>query len=259
MVAPRQSAHFARGCAGFALGAAIGLLVSDVWILSNMRTLGVAPPNPFNAVDWIFLTGLVGVATFAHGLGRFVFRSRRGLVIAALTGVLSTLPLLLPRDAAYEAMCAPMCSGRQDVWIYVLAIAFAGGLLNRIGTAHTEPFHEKLKTFLVSTYFWAGAIVLAILALPIFVLVYHAWYQRISEQQYAECLLLAVPTKLGILEQRFGHGRQLQILEFDEFKGHEDWSFEPNPDYAFAWSTDIRATVAPETDKVVRLSCGEGW
>jgi hypothetical protein len=251
---------FVRGCGGFALGAALGLLAADMWIYSTMEASGVAPPRTFHAFYWIFFVSLVAVATFVHGLGRLAFRPRRGFFVASLTGLLSTLPLHLPRDAAYEAMCAPMCSGRQDAWMYVLAIAFAGAFLDRIGSGRTAPMNEDAASPPRSVSFWAGgAVALAILALPPFVLVYHAWYKRISMQQYAECLSLPVPTTLGFLDQRFGPGRRVQVLEHGQFKGYGDYRFESNPDYSFAWSTDIGATVVPGTGKVVALYCGEGW
>jgi hypothetical protein len=260
MVGATRPNSFLRGCVGFALGTAIGLFAADLRVLYTMEASGVAPPRNFQLFYWIFSAALVGVATLFHGLGRLTFRSRRGVAAAFLTGLISTLALHLPRDAAYEAMCAPLCSGRQDAWIYVLAIAFLGGLLNRTWSREATSPGVPVDSARPSISLWAGgAIVVAILALPTFVLVYHGWYQRLSEQQYAECLKLPIPTTLGVLEQRFGPGKQVQILEFGEFKGHEDHHFEANPDYTMAWSTDISATVAPGTDKVVALFCGEGW
>jgi hypothetical protein len=241
------------------LGAGTGLLGSDLWFKSTMEAARVAPPHPFHVGYWMFFAGLVGVATFVHAVGRLVFRSRSGVVAAALTGLLSALPLHLPRDAAYEAMCAPICSGRQDAWIYVLVVAFACGLINRSWSRNAAPANDA-SMFSKSIGAWISMIlILAILALPTWVLVYHAWYERISVQQYAECLSLRVPTKLGILEQRFGPGRRLQVVDYGEFSGYVEYDFEPNPDYSFAWSTDMSASVVPGKDTVVDLFCGEGW
>jgi hypothetical protein len=259
VVGETQSDAFIRGCIGFALGAATGLLTSDLWFRSTMEASGVAPPHTFHVGYWIFFAGLVGVATFVHGVGRLVLRSRSGAVAAALTGLLSALPLHLPRDAAYEAMCAPICSGRQDAWIYVLVVAFAGGLLNRAWLRKAAPANDA-PAFSNSFGTWVSVLLLlAILALPTWILVYHAWYERISVQQYSECLSLRVPTTLGILEERFGPGRRLQVVDYGEFSGYVDYDFEPNPDYSFAWSSDMSARVVPGKETVVDLFCGEGW
>jgi hypothetical protein len=238
------------------------LFAADLWVLSIMDASGVAPPRSFHAFYWIFFSALVGVATLTHGLGRLLFRATRGPLAALLTGLVSTLALHLPRDSTYEAMCTPMCSGRQDAWLYVLAIAFIGGLLNRKWSSGSAPTSDPVDVEPLSIVRIArisGAVVFAIFAFPGFVLVYHAGYDRISDQQYSECLSVRVPTTLGILEQRFGPGTPVQVLEYGDFKGYEDYSFEANPDYTMAWSTDIGATVVPGTDKVVDLFCGEGW